>query len=184
MPTWANCRLFFQTVAVCARRLTTERINTFTSFCLLTGFGSPQLTSTLTITKCLLSSAISWDLANTGFNATRENIKWLSLIVFLQSLFAALMNYNLWFKEAFVDSLYLDYLLLRVSDRNTWKHLALTLISKGLCTKRDELKNVCCKWLTLKVAHSSIWNWTFVCSLSKYCLTSTFSFPLQEFNIG
>lgn len=43
-----------------------------------TGFGSSQLTSTLTITKCLLSSAISWDLANTGFSAERETTSGLA----------------------------------------------------------------------------------------------------------
>jgi len=65
--------MFFQTASVYIRRITTDRKKAaFTSLCQLTDFGRSQLTSTLTITKCLLSSAISWDLANTGFNAARE----------------------------------------------------------------------------------------------------------------
>ena len=57
-----------------AYELTAGERKTFTSFYQpKAGFGCSQLTSTLTITKCLLSSAISLELANTGFNATREN---------------------------------------------------------------------------------------------------------------
>ena len=37
-------------------------------------FRSLELTSTLTITKCLLRSAISWEFAKSGFNAAKKKL--------------------------------------------------------------------------------------------------------------